>query len=149
MKKHGKYDTALKEIEILNLAIARQEDIGLKIRGWCITLITALTIAFLSNELITNKETFFWITLFVIFLFYHIETLHRVAEIRAIRRSQRVEKIMRLGLPYDGPDISRSLVFGRPGDKRKAWFNPRIFWTYFFLFAFALVIYIVNADSSL
>ena len=99
----------LKEYEFLQNIIARQENTRLTIRNWFMGFITALSIAYLSNSVSIPKNGFLLVSVVLILLFYWTELVYRVAEKRAMIRSDEVEKYLREGTEYDGPKIGLSL----------------------------------------
>ncbi|MDT7827168.1 hypothetical protein RQM65_00645 [Pricia sp. S334] len=137
---------ATKEIEILNTAIARQEEIGLKIRGWCITLFSAITVAYLSDGFIDlSVGNYLIIVLISTFLFYLIESSHRLSEARAIKRSSSVEQIIRTDvMTYDGPLISQSLTSNPKQVLFEVLTNFRIFPTYIAMIVIAILIFLFS-----
>ena len=144
-KKSLKFDLAIKEIELLNVAIARQETIGLKIRGWFLTLISAVTITLLSKDSFgLSLIGYFAISVTIILFFFFIEISHRVVEFKAIDRSQHVERLIRENKvkKYDGPKISDSLVEKNPKCWFEAIFHPRIFPSYLIIFILILLIFL-------
>lgn len=128
---HMDNELAIKELEILQRVIERQEEIRLQIRKWYIAIITALTIAFLSNEITFCKCNYVLITFIITVSFLWLEVVHRVAEQRAMNRSGIVEKQLRLGNAYDGPKINDSLSKNNnPNEQWKALNNIRIYGIY-------------------
>src|SRR5690349_24750348 len=100
---------ALEELKFLQDSIARQEGLRLQFRGWNIALLTALTAAFLANNSPLSKGKYMAVSIGLSLLFFWLETVHRVAENRAIKRSNEVEAALRAEIDYDGPRIGRSM----------------------------------------
>jgi hypothetical protein len=112
MKEEDKINIILKELEFLQGVIARQENARLTIRNWYMGFITVLVVAFFSKEISMNKNAFISIGSTLTLLFYWTELVYRVAEKRAMVRSNEVEGKLRESENYDGPKIGVSL--GRP-----------------------------------
>lgn len=116
MKAEEKTSIILKELELLQSIIARQENARLTIRNWFIGFITALVVSYLSNSISIPTSTFLSIGTVLILMFYWTELVYRVAEKRAIVRSNEIEMQLRDMESYDGPKIGLSL--GRPNRLR-------------------------------
>jgi hypothetical protein len=100
---------ALEELKFLQDTIGRMEGIRLQLRGWNIVLLTALTAAFLAKDSPLSKGKYVSVSIGLSLLFFWLETVHRVAENRAIKRSNEVEAALRVETDYDGPRIGLSM----------------------------------------
>lgn len=103
---------AMDEIKILQGIIADQEGNRLKLRNWGISLLSILTVAFLSEDALRiHPLSYFVIAMAFVGLFYLLEIYHAVAEYRAMDRSRAVEDCLRQRRrAYHGPLIGISLI---------------------------------------
>lgn len=99
----------LEELKILQDIASRQEELRVKIRGWCIALLTALSVAALSQEIRISSGQFFFFGCVILVLFLWLDALYRVAQDRAFDRAKVVESVLRGEVNYDGPRIRDSL----------------------------------------
>ncbi len=102
-------DVALEELKILQEIIARHDDISFKIKGWCVTLITAIILAIKSGKFSISVSSGLVLLGGISILFLWVDIIYRVAEDRAISRSREVERLIRDHIVYDGPQIAESL----------------------------------------
>jgi hypothetical protein len=100
---------ALDELQILAGIIERKEAVRLRQRNWVITAVSGLSIALFSKGVNVTSGEYAAVALATIVIFWLMETVYQHVEDRAIRRSKRLEEILREGGPYDGPLISESL----------------------------------------
>jgi hypothetical protein len=110
---------ALEELKILQSIIARQENNCMKLRGWAIGLVTALTVVFTSKDTLIVKSEYILLACIMIALFLWLEVIYAVAGNRAIKRSIEVEEIIPKATGYKGPKIGANL-------KRKNTFRSQL-----------------------
>ena len=143
MKRLRKVDEslALEEFKMLQEIARDQEELRAKIRGWCVAIITALSVAALSKEIQISGATFLFVASVILCLFLWLDVLYRVAQDRAFRRAKKVEIILRGNLYYDGPRIRDSLsVPNSIEDQLQSLNNVRVFGPYFLLLIIVTVV---------
>ena len=141
-------EIALKELEILQGVISKQEDIRLKIRGWYIAIVSALLLAFVSKELNINKFEFITTAILISILFLWLEVIHRVAESRAMVRAKEVETMLRDEIELDNPKIG--LTLGKSNNFKEqltALNNVRIYTTYIIFLFLTIALYIFSSNG--
>ena len=102
-------EIALEELKILQQIVARHDDLSFKIKGWCVTLVTAIILAIKSDKYSISVSSGLSLLFGISLLFLWIDVIYRVAEDRAISRSRQVERLIRDHIVYDGPKIAESL----------------------------------------
>lgn len=100
---------ALEELKLLLDIAQGQEELRFKIRGWCIALVTAFSVAFLSEKIKFSGCQFILISSLILVLFLWLDVLYRVAQDRAFKRSKVVEENLRGIGNYSGPLIGEYL----------------------------------------
>jgi len=100
---------ALEEFKLLQEIAQNQEELRLKLRGWCVALVTALSVASLSKEIDLSGTRFFLISIMVVFMFLWLDVLYRVAQDRALKRAKVVEECLCDLKEYKGPCIRQNL----------------------------------------
>ena len=145
MKTNTNFELMIKEFDILQDVIKFQEDIRMKSRNWCITIISAITITFISEKISFSNLNFLIMNSVLIVLFLWLELIYRVAEKRAIIRSSYVESALRGEKKYDGPLIGKSLSKSNSIKTQiKELNNIRIYFTYLILFLLTILIYLIK-----
>lgn len=121
---------ALDELRILAGVIERKEAVRLRQRNWAITVVSGLSIAFLSDSAEIRTGAYVAVALATIAIFWLMETVYQHVEDRAIRRSRDLEEALREGRQYDGPLISESLSPRSVGEQlryvARTFFAPRV-----------------------
>lgn len=103
-------ELAIDEMKILRDIAKHQEDQRLKIKGWLITLVTALSIAYLTKKLSISALQYVGLSLLLSVLFLWLDVVFKVAQNRALKRCADVENYLRVGAGnFDGPLISVTL----------------------------------------
>ncbi|MDV5062092.1 hypothetical protein [Vibrio diabolicus] len=101
---------ALEEFRTLQTIIGNHETLFDRVRGWCMTLVVAMSIAYLTKDVELAAMPYIILSWFIIIFFAFIEAVHRVAHTRALQRSEEIEAIlMKGGVDYDGPKIRITL----------------------------------------
>ncbi len=101
---------AFEEFRALQTIIGNHETLFDRVRGWCMTLVVAMSIAYLTKDVELAAMSYIVLSWFIIFFFAFIEAVHRVAHARAMQRSEEVEAILtKRGADYDGPKIRITL----------------------------------------
>jgi len=100
---------ALEELKLVQSIIHNQEQMRIKVVGWCIATISAISVAYLSQKLNLPPKSYFSLSLIIILIFLWLDTVHRVAVDRAILRSGEIESFFRKEIEYDGPKIGKSI----------------------------------------
>lgn len=137
-----KQQLALEELKMLQEIAQNQEELRFKIRGWCMALITALAVAFLSKELKLSGGHFALISSIILFLFLWLDVLYRVAQVRAFKRADAVESFLRgEEQTYEGPKIRSSLSIPNSLEEQKESLNNiRIYGPYIPMIALVLIV---------
>lgn len=131
----------IKELEIMQGIIARQEEMRMQCRNWYITIVTALTVAFFSKEVSLGQRHYLLITLVLAASFLWLEVIHRVAEQRAMDRGLLIEQALRKEVVYNGPSIGESFKdASTKGEQLKALNNIRLYATYLLLSLLAIIV---------
>lgn len=114
-----KSEIAVEELKLLQEIIGRQDILMARTKAFCITLTSALTVAYLKEDpkIIEDKE-FLVVALVLALLFWFIESVYGAVEITAEKRVKTIERsfIIMNGnnqidvRDYDGPKICHSLV---------------------------------------
>lgn len=126
---NSKLTVALEEFRMIQTIIINHEALFDKIRGWCITLISAISVAYISDDISISAAPYIILSWFIIFFFAFTEAVHRVAHGRAMNRSEDVEnQLSNNCLNYDGPKIRKSLKTGVTLPDLKEFSNKLRFW---------------------
>lgn len=137
----SKNEIALEELKILQGIAQNQEELRFKIRGWCLALVTAFSVAFLSEKVKFCGGQFILISSLIVVLFLWLDVLYRVAQDRAFARAKDVEKYLRGTGDYSGPLIRNSLsVPNSVKDQCESLNNIRVYGPYVLLFLIILSI---------
>lgn len=132
---------ALEEFKLLQGIARDQEELRFKIRGWCVALITALSVALLSNEIELPRKEYFLVSLMILLLFLWLDVLYRVAQDRALRRAKVVEKVLQNKCAYSGPCIRESLsVKNSLAEQLRSLNNIRVYSPYLLLAVTIMVV---------
>ena len=136
---------ALEEFKLVQSIINNQEQIRVKVVGWCIATISAISVAYLSKKFQFSPGSYFAVSLTIIVIFLWLDTVHRVAVDRAIIRSGEIESFFRKEVDYDGPKIGKSISVknGIPYQLRSLK-NVRVYGPYVALCFNVLCIYLFN-----
>ena len=102
-------EIALSELKMVQDIIHNQEQMRLKVVGWCIAAVTGISIAFVSKTLVVPTKYYLALSLAITCIFLWLDTVHRVAVDRAIARSGDIEGFLRGEHEYDGPKIGKSI----------------------------------------
>lgn len=138
-------ERALDELRILQGIVARHDDISFKIKGWCVTLITGIMLALKSGNFAVSTKSSLILAFGISLLFLWVDVVYRVAEDRAIDRSDEIEKLMRDESEYDGPKIVMTLR--KPNtlsDQYKSLKNVRIYLPYLILTMIVIIVSIIK-----
>lgn len=109
----SKLTVALEEFRVLQIIIGNHETLFDKIRGWCMTLVGAISVAYISDDIEIAAIPYIILSWFIIIFFAFTEAVHRVAHGRAMNRSEEVEAaLVTKAANYDGPKIRKSLKIG-------------------------------------
>lgn len=126
---NAKLTVALEEFRIIQTIIINHEALFDKIRGWCITLIGAISVAYISDDISISAAPYIILSWFIIFFFAFTEAVHRVAHGRAMKRSEDIEsQLSNNCAKYDGPKIRESLKTGVTLPALKKFSNKLRFW---------------------
>jgi hypothetical protein len=90
----------LEELKLVQFIIHNQEQMRIKVVGWCIATISAISVAYLSLKLNLPSKSYFSLSLIIILIFLWLDTVHRVAVDRAIFRSGEIERFFRKECEY-------------------------------------------------
>ncbi len=136
---------ALEELKLVQAIINTQEQIRLKIMGWGVATVSAISVAYLSEKLDLPSNSYLALSLVIIGIFLWLDTVHRVAVDRAIERSGEIEECLRKEATYDGPKIGKSISVknGIPYQLRSLK-NVRVYGPYLALCFAVLFIYVFN-----
>ena len=136
---------ALEEFKLLQGIAEAQETLRFKIRSWCVALITALSVAVLSQKIQFSVCQFLLIATVIMLMFLWLDVLYRVAQDWALRRAKLVEESLRGLIKYDGPKVRESLSAPNSvADQVLSLNNVRVYGPYLLL----LVILVVVAAYS-
>src|SRR5436305_14104265 len=94
---------ALEELKILQSVISKHDDLRSQVLGWCIALVTGLTIAYLSKPVALDRWGFVALSVAIVLLFLWVSVTYKVAQDRAIERARTIESQIRSKTVYDGP----------------------------------------------
>ncbi len=132
---------ALEEYKLLQSIAEAQETLRFKIRGWCVALITALSVAVLSQKIHFSGGQFLSLASVIVLMFLWLDVLYRVAQDRALDRAKVVEKSLQGLIEYDGPKIRDKLsVQNSLADQVHALKNVRIYGPYLLLSAIIILV---------
>lgn len=90
-----KEDIALKELELLQAIIARQDDFKERTKAIVVAIISALTAAMYSEDVGLPPKAFLVMALSVAGLFAVLESVYGITEINAETRVKKIEKFLR------------------------------------------------------
>lgn len=134
-------ELAMEEMKIAQGIIQSRAEAGLRVRGWCITLVTVLAAAKLGADTDVSGVAFILGALSLIVIFFWLDSVHRVSEDRLIERSHQIEASLRGESAYDGPGIGRALQrTNTVRDQLGASRNIRVWGPYVALAAVILVV---------
>jgi len=106
----NKFRLAKFERKLIQKIIHKQEDIRYKNLGWSITVVSAISIASLSDKVGLSANIYFAMTSLLISIFALFHFIHRSEFYKAVDRSLVVEDHMKAGGDnYDGPLIEAIL----------------------------------------
>ena len=108
----NKENMALEELKIFQKTISDHEDVFLKIRGWSITLVSAISVGYLSDRISISYFEYVFLSLMIVVFFSWSEAIHRVAQTRAKNRSGEIEQAIRGEIEYNGPSIRATFTQG-------------------------------------
>jgi|SRR6185369_3582 len=133
---------ALEELKMLQSIISKHDDLRSQVLGWCVALITGLTIAYLSKPVELYLWGFAALSISIVLLFLWVSVTYKVAQDRAIERARTIESQIRAQTAYDGPLVADSLSrANRWPDQKKALNNVRVWGP----FAALLVLVVLGA----
>lgn len=138
---HDMNQLALEELKLLQGIAEAQETLRFKIRGWCVALITALSVAVLSHKILFPVGQFLLIAMVIMLTFLWLDVLYRVAQDRALKRAKLVEESLRGLVKYDGPKVRESLsVPNSVADQMLSLNNVRVYGPYLLLLVILFVV---------
>lgn len=124
-----KLQVALEERKIIQNIIHNQEEIRMKLVGWCITIVSGFIIAFHSNKIAISGTKFGLFTLLVVIVFLILDITNRSVFYKMLKRSKTVEKMIQNGASkYDGFKIEESMA--EPMEKKNVVYDFRLFSPY-------------------
>jgi hypothetical protein len=113
MSQLSKEDIAIKELEILQAVIARQDEFKEKAKTLAVALFSAISVGFFSGQITLSPLQYFLASFGVCFTFMILEGAYGTTEINAEKRVRRIEQYLR-STPSDPdfqtPDIADSLL---------------------------------------
>lgn len=132
---------AFEELKALQNIISSQEETRAKVKNWAVGLISAISVAFLTQKASFSRKGYFVISIGITILFLWLDVVHRVAQNRAIQRSNEVERILREEADYDGPKIGATLAVANTlREQIRALNNIRLYIPYIVLIIIVIVI---------
>ncbi len=144
-EKEKREKMALEELKIVETIINAQEQIRLKISGWGVATVSAISVAFLSKKLGLPPDSYLILSIIILAIFLWLDTVHRVAVDRAIQRSNYIESVLRGEVAYDGPRIGESIsVSNGIPYQLKSLKNVRVYAPYLALSFAVIFIYAFN-----
>lgn len=124
-------EKAFEELKIFQKIIHTHDAIFDRIRNWCITLVSAISVGYLSDSITISIFQYVFIATLIVIFFAWSEAIHRVAQTRALKRSSDIEMAIRGDTDYIGPQIRNSLQQGNKlSDQIKVIRRPRFYITY-------------------
>lgn len=140
---------ALDEWKEAQRIVIHHEQLIYHIRGWLITLVTAISIAALKHpEPIIGSFAFIGLGGSLVFLFYALEMYMRVPLHRTIKRAREIEASMRREKEYDGLRLSACLGEGSNWEDIKEYcWRGRMLWPYGVVLTIIITIAIVSYNS--
>jgi|SRR3954447_24142729 len=118
---------AIEELKTLQSIISKHDDLRAQVLGWCVALITGLTVAYLSKPVEIDRWGFVALSVSIVLLFLWVSVSYKVAQDRAIERARTIESQIRAQATYDGPLVTDSLSrANRWPDQKKALNNVRV-----------------------
>lgn len=146
----SKSQLALEELKLLQGIAQNQEELRFKIRGWCLALVTALSVAFLSERIKFSGGQYIFVSCLILVLFLWLDVLYRVAQDRAFARKKVVEEYLRGIGEYSGPLIRDSLSGPNSVEEQCVSLNNiRVYGPYVFLFVIVLSVGIFRCGQPL
>ncbi len=118
-----KEDIALKELELLQAIIARQDDFKERTKAIVVAIISALTAAMYSEDVGLPPKAFLVMALSVAVLFAVLESVYGITEINAETRVKKIEKFLR-GESEDSfttPRVCDSLITPTNAFSKESW----------------------------
>ncbi len=132
---------AMEELKLLQNVIGRQEDFRMKIKSWAVTLVSAVSIAFLSGKINISSKSYIIMSVGIIVSFCWTDVIYRVAQNRAMKRSGNVESYLRGEVEYSGPKIGSSLSIPNTlSEQFGAFNNVRTYSVYLILVILTLIL---------
>ncbi len=129
---------AVKELELLQDIIARQDKFRAQTKQWAVTLVAAVVTAFFTNQVQLNPLVLWFLVVITCFLFLFVEAIFGYREGLAEDRTRVVESALQeVDAPtYDGPRICDAMQ-GRITRSRMidAIRHPRC-WGFYLILAF-------------
>ena len=126
---------ALKELEILQAVIARQDQFKEKTKALAVTLLTALTVGYLSGQVTLNSFAYGAASIAVCIVFMAMEGIYGMTEIHAEERVDSVEDYLRTpnnNPSFTTPRIKDSLI--RNGNEISAFKMSIMRWRTFYFY---------------
>jgi len=134
-------EKAFEELKIFQKSISDHDAAFNKIRGWSITLISAISVGYLSDRLAISKLDYLSLSLMIVLFFSWSEAIHRVAQSRATKRTGEIERAIRGEIEYTGPFIRKTFKQGNSfSDQVVAVRKPRFYVTYLSLVVIILIV---------
>lgn len=135
------HQRAMEELRLLQEIIRHQEDLRAQLTNWSVGLISAISIVFLSAKIDLSGLHYILVGSALIIAFFWNNIIFRVAQSRAIARSNKVEECLRQGGDYDGPKIGDSIGGDNDiGEQVRAMNNVRIYAPYVILLIFVIIV---------
>lgn len=142
-ERDRRHEVALKELEILQVVIARQDQFKEKTKALAVTLLTALTVGHLSGQITLSGFAYGAASIVVCMVFMAMEGIYGMTEIHAERRVDVIENYLRDPEHNNGfttPHIKHSLICDETLSAFKTSIErPRTFWFYTPLAALTLI----------
>jgi hypothetical protein len=136
---------AIEELKILSSIIGRIEGAIHQRQAWLVTILSGLTFALLKDSPYICKSQFVIFSLAIIIIFLVADAVQRVPVHRAIKRSEKVERILPMN-KYISPEISEAIGKGTKCDFCVFWEcfkKHRVFFPYLAMLAIMVLIFLV------
>lgn len=136
---------AIEELKLVQAIISNQENTRLKIMGWGVAAVVAISVSYLAERVNMPPSSYLGPSVIIIGLFLWLDVIHRVSVDRAIERSATIEQYLRDGDDYDGPKIGLSMsVSNGLSYQLNAVKNIRVYAPYLALTGAVLVVYLFH-----